>query len=629
MFRTILAITLAVCLFAVPAPAQLAQGKAAPAIKAVDIRGQAVDLDAIIQQQPRLVILYFFSVSTGEEIAMKLRYLDMHYGKDKIRIVALGLQADAAALKAFADRLGIQYAIIDTAAMKDSPWLKEVTSPPLTLFVQADKDRTIERVIVGGGAGQAQILKEVAENLFQQRAKEALDVASQAAQSGEDQKSTTELKGFILMSDGKLDEAQKEFGAIDSKSGLAAVALERGQPGEALKIADQAPNDAYARTIKAEALLKSGKVEEAAAALPAASEAPGAKWQQSESLNLQGRVAQQQGKTDAAISTYKQAVALDPYNVVALSNEGAAHREKGDLKQAEQVLEKAAAARPDEVAALMLKQVQREMKAANDVKRGELIRSQIADLSKRYQEMKQAAGAAPKDAWTTRPLVMAFLPSAQQSVVFERAGMDVVLQREIEARLQGDERIGIVERQMLDQLLQELNLGSSDLSSADTQRRLGQVLSAGYLGFIDFGRMGAETMMFVRLVDTETTAISMQSSKPVDEDNPARTVDAVIGELLSKVVDGRELKGLIADAADENALLINLGKKHGVKEGQEFTAYAEGDPIEAGGKVIAHRQMPVAKLQVTGVEADYAVCKVLSKRDGAALAKEMKVKASK
>ncbi len=629
MLRNLLMLILAAWLLTPAASAQLAQGKPAPAIKAVDIRGQAIDLDAIIQQQPRLVILYFFSVNAGDEIAMKLRYLDMHYGKDKIRIVALGLQGDAAALKTFADRLGIKYAIIDAALLKDAPWLKEVTSSPLTLFVQADKERTIERVIVGGGAGQAQILKEVAENLYQQRAKEALDVANEAAQSGEDKKGATELKGFILMSEGKLDEAQKEFGAIDSKSGLAAVALEQGKPEEALKIADQAPNDAYARTVKAEALLKTGKVDEAAAALAPAGDAPAANWQKSEALNLQGRVAQQQGNADAAISTYKQAVALDPYNVVALSNEGAAHRGKGDLKQAEEVLQKASALRPDDVVELMLKQVQRDLKAANDVKRGELIRTQIAELSKRYAEMKQAAADKPKDDWTTRPLVMAFLPSPQQNVVFERAGLDVLLQREIEARLQGDERVGIVERQMLDQLLQELNLGSSELTTADTQRRLGQVLSAGYLGFIDFGRMGADIMMYVRLVDTETTAIAMQTSQPVDEQNPVKTVEAVLAELQAKLVSGRELQGLIADASDESAVLINLGKKSGVQTGQEFTVYVDGDPVEAGGKVIAHRQKPVAKLTVSAVEAEYAVCKVANKREGATLAKEMKIKAAK
>jgi tetratricopeptide (TPR) repeat protein len=604
----------------------LAQGKPAPAIHATDLKGNTVDLDAIIQQKPYLVILYFFTVDTGADIAMKLGYLDMHYGRDKLKIIALGMKNDEAALKSFADRLGIEYAIIDTNALKDAGWLKNIHTPPVTLFVQADPSRTIERVLVGGGAGQAQILKEVAENLFQQRKSEAAEIADQAAAQGEDKKAAGELKGYILASQGKLDEAEKEFGQIDSKTGLASVALTRGKLDDAVKLADQAGNG-YAQTIKGEALIKQGKLDEAAKTLQGAADQPAANWQKSEGITAQGRVTQQQGNADAAIGSYKNAVALDPYNVVALSNEGAAHREKGDLKEAETVLAKAAQVRPDDnLSALMLQQVQRELKDANDIKRGELIRQQIADLGKRYKEIKDS-GAKPADDWSTRPLIVAFLPNPKQSpMVFTRAGTDVVLQREIESRLQSDGRVGVVERQMLDQLLQELNLGSSEVAAAETQRRLGKMLSAGMLGFFDFAQLGPDAMLYLRMVDTETTGIAFQISQPVDENNPAKTVSEVMDKLTAQLANGHELKGLIADAADENAVIINLGKKHGVKEGQEFTVYAEGDPIEVGGKVIAHRQKPVAKLTVTSVEAEYAVGKIGNKRDGATIAKEMKIK---
>jgi hypothetical protein len=241
--------------------------------------------------------------------------------------------------------------------------------------------------------------------------------------------------------------------------------------------------------------------------------------------------------------------------------------------------------------------------------------------------MKAAGTAAPVDPWSTRPLVMAFLPARNQGTVFfERAGTDIVLQREIEIRLQANERCSIVERGMLDQLLQELNLGSSELTSADTQRRLGQILSAGVLGFTEFVQSGAGVTMYLRLVDTETTSILLQTSQAVDEKNPGATVDAVIAKLTEETLSGREMKGLIADASDEKAVMINLGKKHGVAVGQMFLAIADGDPIKVGGKVIAIKQKPVAKLSVTSVEEEYALCEVVKKSEGATLAAEMKIK---
>ncbi|MBI2435227.1 MAG: hypothetical protein HYV26_20410 [Candidatus Hydrogenedentes bacterium] len=189
--------------------------------------------------------------------------------------------------------------------------------------------------------------------------------------------------------------------------------------------------------------------------------------------------------------------------------------------------------------------------------------------------------------------------------------------------------MSVVERQMLDQLLQELNLGTSEIASADTQKRLGQVLSAGTFGFINFGSAGPDKMIYLRAVDTESTRIVFQSSAKVDEDKPLDVVDKLTQELLEKLTANRELKGVIAEASADDAIIISLGAKHGVAEGQEFTVVEEGEPITANGRVIAHRQNPIAKIAVTQLEPDYAICKLVNKKDGAVLAKDMKIKSGK
>lgn len=612
-----------------PAGAQFVKNDPAPAIDAVDIHGKTVSLDQIVQQGRDVVILFFFSPQSGQEMANKLAMLDTSYGGRELEIIALGFKEDAATLRKFAENFQIKYAVIDSAAVKDAEWVKKVDVLPLTLFVVTET-KTIERIVRGGGQ-DAQVLKDAAEAFFRRgQLEQASKIAQAALTAGENPQQVKELNGFILTAEGKLDEAEKEFGAIDSKAGMAKVALERGELNTAVELANQAPDNAYAQTVKGEALLKEGKVDEAAKTLESAAAQPAPDWQKSETLNVQGRAQHQQGQTDAAIGNYRQAVALDPYNVIALSNEGAAQREKGDLAKAEDVLQQATKFRPDDMTTLMLQQVQRELKDANDTEKGKLIHAQIADLTKRFQEMKAAGTAQPADDWSTRPLILAFLPSAASTpVFFERAGTDVVIQREIETRLQGNNSVGVVERQMLDKLLQELQLGSSELASADTQKRLGQVLSAGMLGFLDFAQVGADLMVYLRLVDTETTGITFQTSEKVDENHPGAVVQTLVDALLAQVANGRELKGLIADASGDDTIIINLGKTHGVKEGQEFTVYVDGDPIEVGGRVIAHRQKPVGKLTVTAVEQDYAVCKAANKAEGITFAKEMKIKAAK
>lgn len=627
------ALVLGFSLFSLSSQADFFKDDPVPDIQAQDIFGKSVNLNEILEKNPDLVILFFFTPDNGKAIAAKLQALKRLYNSEALSIIALGMESDKAALQTFADGLKIQYFLLADEQVKNADWYKNVNQLPLTLFVHTP-ERKIERVLRGTGSEQANILKEVAENLFQQRKTEkASAVAASALENGEDAKQVKELSGHILVAEGKLDDAEKEFGEIGSDAGLAKVALERGDLDGAIAAADKAGDNGYAQAVKGEAQIKSGDLEKAEASLAAAANAPIPDWQKSEAVNAQGRLAQAGGEIDKAVEQYAKAQSLDQYNVEALSNEGAAYRERGgekDLALAKESLERASAIRPDELTGLMLQQVKAEIEEANDIKKGELIKSLISDLSKRYQELKAKGASEPVDDWTSRPVVLAFLPGETKGrIVFDRAGTDVVLQREIEVQVQGKNGIQVVERVMLDKLLQELNLGSSDLASGDTQRRLGQVLSAGHLGFIDFAQVGPDTMMYLRLIDSETTGIFFQASQKVDDSKPTETVAAVVNALAEKLASSEPLQGLIADASANDAVIINLGKKHGAKEGLEFKILQEGTPIEVGGKVIAHRQKPVGKLTITSVEDDYAVGTASNLTEGVTLAKEMKIQQMK
>lgn len=605
-------------------------GDPCPDIQAEDVFGSAVNLNAILEKRPDLVILYFFKPDTGEAIAAKLQALKRMYSQEDLAIIALGMKSDQNALKLFAERMKIQYYLLADNVINQQKWYGNVDVTPLTLFIYTP-ERTIERVIRGGNEKQANLLREVAENLYQQRKTDkALAVASAALESGEDESSVKEISAHALLAEGKIDEAEKEFGQIGNQAGIAKVALERGDYEAAIAAADKAGDDGYALAVKGQAQLKSGELEAAEETLKMASNAPIEGWKKSEAVNAQGRLAHTTGDLDGAIGAYTEAQSLDQYNVAALSNEGAAYRERGgenDLVMAKAKLEQATTIRNDELSALMLQQVQAEIEEANDIKRGELIQNLITDLSKRYEELKAKGEAEPTDTWSSRPVVLAFLPGETKGrFVFDRAGTDVVLQREIESQVQGKNGIQVVERVMLDKLLQELNLGSSELASSDTQRRLGQVLSAGHLGFIDFAQMGSETLLYLRLIDSETTSIFFQTSAAIDENNPRAVVESVVGALAEKLATAEPLQGLIADAASNDAVMVNLNRKHGTKEGMVFNILEEGEPIKVGGKVIAHRQKPVGRLTITSVEDDYAIGTASNLRDGVTLAPEMKIK---
>ena len=621
-------LTVLLTLSTYPAWAQLQKGAIAPSFVAVDINNKEVNLDKIMKDKPDLVILFFFTTATGQDIAVKLRRLDLLYGKDKIKIAAIGWKEEEAALKKFASDLGIQYYLI-----KDSPELgaEQKYGPfkelPLT-FIVTDQKRVL-KTIKGSGKTEADVITEVAIAFLQQRKMEQGQVLTKEAEkAGENAKTAKEVNGYALTLQGKLDEAQVEFGAIGSKDGLAKVALEKGDTAKAIEIANQAPDSGYAQTVKGTAQMREGKIDEAKATLDAAAQKPAQDWQKSETVNTSARIEQGKGKTDEAITKYQQAVALGPYNVVALSNEGAAYREKGDLKKATEVLESAQGIRNDGLVTVMLQQIQREMKEANDVKRGELIRNQINDLRQRFEALKAAGKEKPFDSWTTQPLVIGLLPSpGNANVMLERAGADVAIVREIQAQLQANGNVQVVEREVLDKLLQELNLGSSELANPNTQLQLGRVLSARMLGFIDFAKVGVEPNIILRLVDTETTSLAGQVRKPIkDLSNIDPLVAEITKEITGKLSEGRILRGLIADVEKPDAILINIGKKHGVKVGQQFVAVKPGPPIEVGGKTLGNRETRIGAIEVTAVEDEISTCKTVGLSEGAKLEKEMRVK---
>ncbi|MCX5758839.1 MAG: tetratricopeptide repeat protein, partial [Candidatus Hydrogenedentes bacterium] len=213
-----------------------AKGESVPSFTALDIRGQEVNLDTIMGSKPDLVILFFFTTSTGEEIAVKLRRLDALY-KEKLRIVAIGWKEDEPALKKFAADLNIAYYIIkDTPALGSEKNFGPFTTLPLT-FILTDT-KMVLKSLVGSGKAEADVISDVAQAYFQQRKPEqAKAAADEAIKAGEDPKAARNLKGFVLTSEGKLDEAQAEFGQIDSKEGLAKVALEKGDTAKAIELA--------------------------------------------------------------------------------------------------------------------------------------------------------------------------------------------------------------------------------------------------------------------------------------------------------------------------------------------------------------------------------------------------------
>lgn len=621
---------LAGCLSFAAQGGELKPGMPPPPVEGETLAGQPVSLEQLLAARPRAVVLLLFSPGTGEDLALALEEIHEQYGPERIPVVAVGLTQDEPALADFARRMGLSYHVIPETRLKDPSWARDLGVLPVTCLISPVNPARIDDALAGGGASSVRLIQSLAEDLFRKHAEEALSMAEAAVKAAPDDAEVRRIRARILADQGKLDDAEKEFGAIQDPAGLAEVAFKRGNPDKALEIAAAAPDNPRAAAVRAQALAARGQLDDALAAVQQARSAGSGvrSWELSKVLNLEGRLLHTRGDPAAALEQYRAAVELDRYNVEALANQGETLRQMGQPEKARETLENALTFRDDPALAALMAQIADELRSRDDSARQEQIRAQIDTLSARFREMNaddEAAGRA-RDTWTTPPLVFALLPGGGGTIFFERAGTDALVSYGIEQAWQAQNGLRTVERAMLDKLLQELNLGASDLAAPETQRRLGAVLSASHLAFLEFARSGGTLQARVKLVDTETTEIVFQQAFAVNEADPVASGQTAARAVSDKLVANRELKGLLADVTDREHVVINLGGRHGLRPGQIFTILEEGEPVEAGGRVIAYRSKPVGHIIVNEVEPDFAVGAVTALQDDVTLRPDMKIR---
>lgn len=600
-----------------------------PVFSAKDIYGVGFNLNSYIEKKGPALVIFLFSPKTGEEMATKLSVLDLQFGGKKLEIIGIGCKETKDELKQFATRLDLKFRIIPEQELSDNSWLSKADVLPMVLFVDPPS-MVIERILRGGGH-RLSLLKETAEFFYR---KKDLETASRMLDTPipEENANTShelqELKGYILSEQGKIDDAEKEFGAINATAGLAKLAYMNGDYQKAIEYANQVPDDGYAQTIKGMALSKLGKVEEAKSILQNSEGKIKYDWMKAENLNAQGRISQETGNDTKALQEFEQAVSLDPMNVVALSNKAVVHQKKGELDKAKEILTEASKRGEDQITQILLQQVTEQIQKNNDVERQKVIQGQITQLTNRFKELKES-GKITNDTWDTKPPVIAFLKgsSSIQGILLDRAGVDNAFQRELEKTVKSKlSPVQVVEREMLDKLLQELQLGSSDLASTETQRQLGKVLSARFLGFIEFASVGKSPMVYVRLVDAETTEIIGQCSSLLNENDLVATIQKITEEMEQSIKEtNKNVRGTVISVSD-NSATVNLGKIHGIKEGCVLTILQQGEPIEVNGKKVGFRQVPVGHIEIQEVENEYSTGVLKLTKQGTKVEKGMKVK---
>jgi tetratricopeptide (TPR) repeat protein len=428
-------------------------------------------------------------------------------------------------------------------------------------------------------------------------------------------------RAYELLRQGQTDDAERIFRALAASShpevvwmgreGQAEVQLLRGDTGAALAEANdiiaRAPTRSAAYLIRGRALAASGQAQAGQAALMQAAGSQTSAdfgWQKSSAMVAVGNTLRRQDP-QAAIKSYERATRENPQSVEALSNLAVALNETGQAPRAKALLERAQALDPaDAMTAALLRQTQEALADEQDRARQQYVDDAVKDLAARFRSpAARPAGAGSPDDWTSPALAVSVLPFQDQTLpgAGSRIGLETLVQQELIRELQA-RGFTIVERRLLDKVLAEIKLGSSELADADTQIKLGKVLAARLMVSGTLSSQGNSVNAAVRAIDTETTQLAMvRSERGAAPFNPAQLASTVAQAVAQTVQDKYPLKGRIVTVEGERAI-INLGKKHGVAIGQAFNVLSRGEPIELNGRILGYKENKVAQVTVTEVQ---------------------------
>ena len=244
--------------------------------------------------------------------------------------------------------------------------------------------------------------------------------------------------------------------------------------------------------------------------------------------------------------------------------------QQGKFAEALPLLQARVNASPDDrMAAAFLKSAQSRVALINQKEKQKEIEQLTKDLIARHK----AGGEADtvQDRWTSRPLSVAFLDMALKGDTILDAGKQAYVPLGLVEGLQLDSSLKVVDRALLEQLLTELKLGSSELADSEAQLQVGRILAARLLMTGTILGMGDQGQISVRIVDTETSEIVGQVRERFGKEGDIfAIVDQLAAKAVTRVSQAYPLQCRVKAVADNGQLELNAGRNIGLKKGMQL-----------------------------------------------------------
>lgn len=601
---------------------QISPGQTASLFTLKDLKGQPYDLSKM-KDRP-LILLYFFDVDSrpSQEGLLNLHQLAKQHQDTQMTVWAITLSTKEKTLK-FVETTGIAFPVLlDTAKVSDLYRARQILP---TVCVLGPGLKILDYFQGGGKTTETMLVRLAERELQRKQTRLAKAISDEVTKKNPQNVKAQAVKGYAALKEQNLKEAEEVFkdvskkgtqGEVLGKEGLAAVYAKKGEPEKALLLAKEveqkAPDRAYVHVVKGDALYAMDKKKEAEAEYQKGVQKKEAEpYQEAIRYNQMGRYYASAGQYAKAREHYDQAINIDPYYIEGTTNKGLTYEKEGKWDRAlESYRQALILEKTDTFAAVLAKKAQEMIDLQKDLKRKERVDQLVKELAARFRAQKETVKKA-EDSWTSQPMVLTFVDFQEKGGLSERDGFSSVMMSQLADHLNASGRVRVVERILIDRLMEELNIGSSELANPETALKLGRILAARLIGTGSLIYLPQGTLLNLRLIDTETTAIPQVTLRQIPAHaSLEKELFQLNREILKTVIGKYPLRGYIVKVSGEQAML-NLGSRQGVVLGTKFEVIEEGEEIQYKGKPLRSSPKSAGRMEVVRVEPDFCDAKIL------------------
>ncbi len=178
-------------------------------------------------------------------------------------------------------------------------------------------------------------------------------------------------------------------------------------------------------------------------------------------------------------------------------------------------------------------------------------------------------------------------------------------------------RFKVIERALLEKILEEQKLGMSGVIDASTAAEIGKGIGVDAVIVGSVTRSSNALSIDARLIDTETAAI-MTAKDAYSDQISLQNVSQMINTLAEKIKAEIPILNGYVISVSGNEVTLDIGRSNGLKKGMKCHIYREGAPIvhPVSGKVIAREIDEICEVQVTEIFDVYSTGKIIQTKDG-------------